>query len=232
MSTRTGDGPETSVAAVFERRLPGARAATKRAVLAQALACFSRLGIDAATIDDVRKESGQSVGTIYHHFKSKEGVVAALFFAAFDDQSEVFAERAAAARTPSELVAGLISGYLDWSTRLPPLAAYLLQAREAVARGPLAAELFARLEARYAPIDARLAQAIRDKQMLAVPESVVPALILGPSEWYCRSWLAGRSAEPPTSHAASLTAAACRALELPLPARPRRTRARPSADAR
>src|SRR6478752_2342525 len=109
MSTRENDDPGPRVDAVLERVLPGARAATRRAILANALTCFARLGIDAATIEDVRKESGQSVGTIYHHFKSKEGLVAALFFAAFDDQSRAIAERAEAARTPGELVAGLIA---------------------------------------------------------------------------------------------------------------------------
>src|SRR5579862_2603943 len=214
MSMNTSSAFDANVADVFERRLPGARAASRRAVLMNALVCFSRLGIDAATIEDVRKESGQSVGTIYHHFKSKEGIVAALFFMAFDDQTRAIAHRADTARTPAQLVAGLIEAYLEWTAQVPALAGYLLLARDAVAKGPCADEFFARHEARYAPIDARLAQAVRDKQMLDVPEGVIPAIILGPSEWYCRSWIAGRATDPPTAHIASFTAAAARALNM------------------
>ncbi len=80
---------------LLARALPEARQASRRSVLRHALGLFNADGVEATTIDDLKRASGQSVGTIYHHFKNKEGVVAALFFALFDDQSRAIAERIA-----------------------------------------------------------------------------------------------------------------------------------------
>ena len=49
----------------------------KQAILEAALAAFLQKGVLATTIDDVRERSGASVGSIYHHYGSKEGIAAA-----------------------------------------------------------------------------------------------------------------------------------------------------------
>jgi AcrR family transcriptional regulator len=48
-------------------------------VLAAALDCFGRLGIDATTIQDIQRAANCSVGSLYHHFGSKEGIAEELF---------------------------------------------------------------------------------------------------------------------------------------------------------
>ena len=197
---------------LLERACPGERGATRRAVLRQALACFNACGIEAATIEALRQGSGQSVGSIYHHFGNKEGVAAALFFAGFDDQTRAIAARTEAAADVQAAVAALVAAYAGWVTALPDLAAYLFMARETIAQGPHGAALRERLHARYDPIDARLAEGVRAGQLLALPDDVIPALVLGPTESYCRAWLAGRRSAAPTAHAALFAEAAWRSL--------------------
>src|ERR1700758_2489705 len=82
----------TAADRLLERAFPDARQASRRSVLRHALTLFNANGIEATTIEHLRKACGQSVGTIYHHFKNKEGLVAALFFVALDDQSRAIAE--------------------------------------------------------------------------------------------------------------------------------------------
>lgn len=197
---------------VLERASPGERGASRRAVLRHALPCFSAGGIEAATIEELRQRSGQSVGTIYHHFRNKEGVAAALFFAGFDDHSRAIAERTAAAPDAHAMVVALVGAYVDWVTALPELAAYLFLARETIAQGPYADELHARLEARYAPIDARLAEGVRQGLIAELPGDLIPALVLGGAESYCRAWLAGRRQARPTAYAGLLAEAAWRGI--------------------
>lgn len=191
---------------------PGERGASRRAVLSHALTCFNATGIEAATIEDLRSGSGQSVGTIYHHFRNKEGVAAALFFAGFDDQSRAIAERTAAAPDAHAMVAALVAAYVDWVTAQPELAAFLFMARETIAQGPHGPELVERLEARYAPIDARLAEGVRAGLIKELPTELIPALVLGGAESYCRGWLAGRREARPTVYAALLAEAAWRSI--------------------
>ena len=64
---------------LLERVYRGKRFALKRQILAEALQCFLEQGIETATIEMIRERSGASVGAIYHHFKHKEGLVAALY---------------------------------------------------------------------------------------------------------------------------------------------------------
>ena len=55
-------------------------------ILNAALACAAEGGVDAVTIDGVRARCGASVGSIYHHFGNRDGIVAALFFEIYHDQ--------------------------------------------------------------------------------------------------------------------------------------------------
>ncbi|MBV8036414.1 TetR/AcrR family transcriptional regulator [Roseateles sp.] len=205
-------GSTSRLAAVLELASPGERGASRRAVLMHALPCFNARGIEAATIEDLRQRSGQSVGTIYHHFRNKEGVAAALFFAGFDDQSRAIAERTADAPDAQAVVAALVAAYVEWVSALPELAAFLFLARETIAQGPYGAELARRLEARYAPIDARLAEGVRAGLIAELPAELIPALVLGGTESYCRAWLAGRRRARPTAHAGLLAEAAWRGI--------------------
>ena len=198
---------------LIESAHSGLRGAAKRAVLTQALQCFNDKGIEASTIDDLRRRSGQSVGAIYHHFGNKEGVAAALFFLGFDDQSEAIAAALARADgAPRQMIAALIGAWLDWTERMPEMALYLILAREAVDKGAHAQQLTERLRARYGPLDDLLAQAMRRGEMRQVPDDLIPPLILGPAESYSRGWLSGRRQMPPSQCAQVLAEADWRSL--------------------
>ncbi len=197
---------------LLERAVPDTRGATKRQLLAEALGCFNARGIDATTIEDLRRVSGQSVGTIYHHFKNKDGVVAALFFAGFDDQSRAIAERIEGHGDSHGMVEALVSAYLDWITEMPEMAQFLLTAREGVSQGPMGGQLTQRLEARYRPVDECFARDMRMGRVLSLPLELIPALVLGAAESYARGWLAGRRQAPPANYAVHLAEAAWRSI--------------------
>ena len=208
LSATQAAAPDRLLDSVF----PQARQASRRSVLRHALALFNEKGVEATTIDDLRQASGQSVGTIYHHFKNKEGVVAALFFALFDDQSRAIAERIAGVSDGHAVVEALISAYTTWITAQPEGAHFVFVARDSVAQGPHAAGLQERLLARYGPIDAVLAQDAAAGRILPLPMDLIPALVLGATEFYARGWLAGRRQATPASHAQRFAIAAWRAL--------------------
>ena len=51
-----------------------ATAARKASVLKAALQCFSERGLEGTSIHDIQRLADCSIGSIYHHFRSKEGV--------------------------------------------------------------------------------------------------------------------------------------------------------------
>jgi len=197
---------------LLEHALPDARHASRRSVLRHALTLFNANGVEATTIDDLRKASGQSVGTIYHHFKNKEGVVAALFFVALDDQSRAIARRLDGLDDGHAVVEALIAATNEWITAQPECAYFVFLARDLVAQGPHGGDLVQRLQARYQPIDAILARDAEAGRILPLPSDLIPALVLGATEFYARSWLAGRRLAAPATHSQRFAIAAWRAL--------------------
>jgi AcrR family transcriptional regulator len=54
------------------------RALTRRAILNAAAELFAKQGVEPTTVDEIAEATGLSVGTLYFHFGSKEGVLLAL----------------------------------------------------------------------------------------------------------------------------------------------------------
>ncbi len=194
--------------AVLERAYPGARAQLKRRMLAAALACFNEHGIEPTTIEMILARCEASVGNLYHHFGSKEGLVAALFFCALQDQGELIEAKLAKAQTTREGVAALVHSYVDWVTEQPELARFMFQARSAVSKGPHGAELQQRNRQRAKLVISWLAEPGRQGELKPWPQELLPSLIIGAAENYSRAWLSGRVKAAPAQHRAMLAEAA------------------------
>lgn len=197
-----------STQSVLERCHPGRRAALKRDILARSLACFNDQGIEATTIEVIKAACETSVGAIYHHFGNKDGLIAELFFCALDDQAQLLNTRLSQAHDQRSGVHAMVLSYLDWVTAEPELARFLFQASSFVAKGPHAPVLVERNRARNQALHAWFSQ-LDDGAMLAkCSRDLLPSLIVGQSEHYCRAWLAGRVRATPQAHRLALAEAA------------------------
>jgi len=197
---------------VLERAEPGARRAHKRHVMACALDCFERDGLDAATIEQIRALADSSIGSIYHHFGNKDGLVAALFFAALDDESALEAARLEAVTSPREAVEACVGSYLDWVSEQPRLARFVYRARAAVAAGPHAEALRQRNRGKHQAMAEWLRRGIADGSIRQLPKETYVPLLIGQSETYCRAWLSERVRGKPSDHAAVFADAAWRSV--------------------
>ena len=196
---------------LLDRIHPGARAQLKRHMLRAALACFNERGIAATTIEDILTRSEASVGNLYHHFGSKEGL-AALYFCALDDQSALTESAWTQARSARDGVAALVGGYVDWVSAQPEWARFMFQARSVVASGPQGAELKARNRQRARQWMAWFAEPERMQALQDWPAELFPSLVIGPAENYCRAWLSGRVKGVPHAHREVLIEAAWRSV--------------------
>lgn len=206
---------QSALQAVLERAYPGARAQLKRRILAGALACFNEHGIEATTIDLLKERCDASVGNLYHHFGSKEGLVAALFFCALEDHAALTEQRFAQARSVREGVAALVSSYVDWVTAQPDLARYVYQARSSVAKGPHGPDLQQRNRQRGKALVAWFNQPERLAVLREWPAELFPSLVIGQAESYCRAWLGGRAKASPQQYREMLSEAAWQSVSRP-----------------
>jgi AcrR family transcriptional regulator len=197
-----------STQSVLERCHPGRRAALKRDILSRSLACFNDQGIEATTIEAIKTACGTSVGAIYHHFGNKDGLIAELFFCALDDQAHGLSQRLSNAQDPQEGVHAMVLSYIDWVVAEPELARFMYQARSFVAKGPHAQALADRNRTRNRNVLSWFTQRGDGRWLSRCPPDLLPSLIIGPSENYCRAWLAGRVRTSPHAHGPALAAAA------------------------
>ena len=182
-------------------------------ILNAALACFAEAGLEAIAIEEVRQRCGASVGSIYHHFGSKEGIIAALFFDILQEQSRSLQSRLDASHDVRSGVQALVLGYLDWVVAHPQRARFLFQARAVVAGGPRAPELAEQARRRNEALLAWLGPRQRAGELAAVPCELMPSLVLGPAQSYCRAWLSGNTGLPsPAQYREALATAAWKAV--------------------
>ena len=182
-------------------------------ILNAALACATVHGVEAISIEGLREHCNASVGSIYHHFGSKEGVVAALFFAILADQSRSMQAHLDASQGAEGGVRALVSSYLEWVESQPHNARFLFQARSPVAAGPRAAELALAAQQRNQTLVAWFEPHRQTGAVRALPCALMPSLVMGPVQSYCRAWLSAPDAlPPPSTYRTELADAAWRAV--------------------
>ena|SRR5947208_16720208 len=60
----------------------------RRAIMNAALPLFTEKGLAGTAVEDIRTRAKASIGSIYHHFGSKEGVARALYAEAIESYQE------------------------------------------------------------------------------------------------------------------------------------------------
>ena len=198
---------------ILENRFPGRRAALKREILEQALHCFNEFGVDATTIDVIKARCETSVGAIYHHFGNKEGILSALFFVAVDDQGQHLKQALAKTTNLREAVYSIVSSYVGWVVAHPDWARFLFQSRSAVANGPYHQELKDRNVEHYQELKEKLLGVETEGGGIGHPFEILASLIIGPSENYCRAWLASRVQTSPDEYREIFAEAAWRSIQ-------------------
>ncbi|MCB2189084.1 MAG: TetR/AcrR family transcriptional regulator; helix-turn-helix transcriptional regulator [Deltaproteobacteria bacterium] len=179
-----------------------------------ALDCFLEKGYGPTTIQDIRRRSGASVGSIYHFFGSKDGLAVELFteaframaFATIDFPDDVSAR---------EAIRLSIAGAIDWAVAHEKYYSYLDRMRWL---GPVAAikpdilDILRQARARGEEIMARYTARGEYREL---PWELAHALILGPAYDYLQLRLAGQTAVSPEEATEALAEAAWQAVKGP-----------------
>ena len=169
----------------------------RQAILDAALTCFANKGFTETTMEDIRKLSGASTGSIYHHFSNKEMLARALYL---EGRSSLNAALFASltANTLREGIEALVHAYLNWFEQHADLGQYLLQAGESEYLSAYIKVLRQKTrtmlptERLSGQVLQWLAPYISDGSVVNLPQSLYIPLILGPSREFVRIWLRTR----------------------------------------
>lgn len=186
-----------------ERPVPAARkgrvAATqarKESVLKAALACFTEQGIEHTTIHDIQRRANCSIGSIYHHFGSKEGIAEELFLDGIQRLNRGMLKRIRQAKNAEESVHAVVDFYCEWTTRHKDMARYL-HSRDIDFSPEAKARLHDIHRAYITAIFSWFAPFVERGEMRVLPVDTYVPLISGPIQEYVRRWLSGHHPNDP-----------------------------------
>ena len=157
----------------------------REAILEAALESYAATG--GTAIEDVRRRSGASVGSIYHHFGGKDGVAAALYVEILRGYQDGVVRALRRAGGAEEGIEALVRHHLRWVERNPDRARFLL--RGGVVREAAGEEL--------AELNRALSAAVEEwvgtrPEIRRLPLEVFYAAVIGPAQEASRLWLSGR----------------------------------------
>jgi AcrR family transcriptional regulator len=177
-------------------------------LLAAALACFAAEGALGATLEDIRREAGVSVGALYHHFPDKAALAAALYVELTEEFQEGFLAELRAHSGAEDGVKAGVRFYLRWVSANRSAAGFLLGERPE--RDAALAERNRRF---FTEATAWWETHVHYGVLRSLPFDLINALWLGPAQEYTRHWVAGRGRRVPTAVAGVLADAAWQTLK-------------------
>jgi AcrR family transcriptional regulator len=173
-----------------------ATSARQEAILDAALRLFNRHGYAATSIDDIRRASKASVGSIYHHFGGKEGVAAELYLRALESYQRGVLELMRGSPTAREGIDGIVHHHLEWVAAHPDQARYLLAMRSAEVLLASKSRVRALNRDFFREVFGWLDEQADAGRIRKVPRHLSFPLVIGPSQELSREWLEGRVDQP------------------------------------
>ncbi len=178
-------------------------------IRAAARACFAAHGYAATTIEQIAAESGASNGSIYHHFGSKDGILAALYTDALARYQEEALVVLRAASSAEEGIRGTVVHHLAWVEAHPDETRTLFEHRQTLERTPRADAIQEQNRPVMEEIRAWIVRCVEAGEIRDLGPATA-AVWLGPAQAVARDWIAGRMRGAPSELADALADAAWR----------------------
>jgi len=168
----------------------------KRRIMDAALVRFSQEGIERTNIGDILEDADCSVGSFYHHFGNKEGIVEAVFMTGFERFNRELLEALLSRRTAATGIRAIVTYLCRFATGQPQLAAYVLS-REIKLSKSARQELAEMDRALFEELNRWFTPHIDSGDLKRLPPALYMPLITGPTFEYARMWLSKRNRQSP-----------------------------------
>jgi AcrR family transcriptional regulator len=170
-----------------------AKTGRRREILQAALASFEALGYEAATIEDIRRRSRASIGSIYHHFGGKAGIASALYAEGLSDYQAGLLARMRRARGARALIKGVVRHHIDWAAANPAWARYLMETRRLEAVAAIEVQLRELNQAFVRDVLPLIRPHMDRGEITPLPLEILLPLVFGPPQEFLRRWLEERT---------------------------------------
>ncbi len=180
----------------------------RQAILDAALIEFSAHGVAGASIRNICRRSGASVGSVYHHFGDKSGIAGALYIEGLVAYQHGFLSVLEGVASTRAGVEGGVHHHAGWISGHPDLARFLLLGRDAGVVPETERPLQAINRSFFRAVSRWTRPRMQVGELRELEPELMTSLWIGPSQDLARHWLAGRvrvsltEAAPVLAHAA------------------------------
>lgn len=143
------------------------------------------------TLRAVTARSGVSMGSLYHHFGSLEGLAAALYSRCMGDLLDALVAAVEDAASARDGVCRAVVAYLRFTEDHPDKARFIHAAPYAIDLGQNAERIAADKAPRLARLTAWMRPHMASGAVASLPMAQVEMLLIGPVAEVTRRWLAG-----------------------------------------
>src|SRR5262245_57856121 len=178
---------------VSPRRRQSRSASRRKDILRAALHCFTTIGFAGATLADIRVRAKASIGSIYHHFGSKEQLAAALYVEGLRDYQESFLAELGRHRKARDAARSLVRHHLCWVRDNPDWSRFLYDHRQSEFVAAAEGAIRDLNEGFYRASGAQWQSFLDGGEIVELPRDLLIAILLGPAQEFARNWLAGRT---------------------------------------
>lgn len=167
------------------------RSDTVQRVLAAALAVYRDSGPAGFKLTAVTEASGVSVGSVYHHFGSFDGLAATLFSRCMGDLLNSLAAAVEEQRTARGGIVACVATYLEWTASHRAEALFIHASAGANFLPLYRDEIAADKAARVRRLTDWLRPHVQAGEVADLPPAMIEALVIGPAAEVARRWLTG-----------------------------------------
>jgi AcrR family transcriptional regulator len=102
---------------------------TREQILSATLGLFSQKGYFNTSVRDIARESGVSIGSLYHHFKDKEGIASAMYNKLLDRMIKELSQIKASNNTAHDRCHGVIVFLFEMTEQEPEVMEFMLSSK-------------------------------------------------------------------------------------------------------
>lgn len=177
-----------------------------------AKALIAARGYESVTTAEICETADISNGSLFHHFKNKEGIAVAIFKGLVRDYQADIAAALDKTNTAEAGIKAFVVAHTAWIERDPDGARILFNAQHPKWSKAALTEIRTENQAfgkHFAEWRHRIKDGSRIKEQSL---ALVLAILVGPTQMLSRAWLAGQSTSPPSAQAEKLGNLAAKAL--------------------
>lgn len=185
---------------------------TRSRTIQAAKLLFATHGYDAVSTADIYKAAEISNGSLFHHFKSKEGIAVAVFIELVRDYQQKIAENLSITTKAADGIDAFIRTHSMWIEADPDGARILFNGHHPSWSVSALKDIRSENQAFGQAIQTWRAGLSDGVLIENWSIALIMATLIGPTQVLCRAWLAGQSNTPPHANIEDLILLAKRAL--------------------